>query len=80
MHAVMGPLAQLEFGTVEGIGVHQPPMAGFAVSEWTLGVGIHFAYRPLSYTVDDAIRYALEDGRIARIYESYGLSHGQPER
>ena len=78
--AVMGPLAQLEFGKTEGIGVHQPPMAGFAVSKWTLGVGVHFAYRPLSYTVDDAIRYALEDGRIAAIYAAYGLSHGQPER
>ena len=78
--AVMGPLGALEYGLTEGVGVHQPPLAGFAVSQWTLGVGVHFAYRPLSYSVDDAVLYALQDGRIAAIYEAYGLSHGAPER
>ena len=35
---------------------------------------------PLSYAVDDAINYALQDGRIAAIYDSYGLSFQAPER
>jgi len=35
---------------------------------------------PLSYAVDDAINYALQDGRIAKIYASYGLSFQAPER
>ncbi|MFK7868895.1 MAG: substrate-binding periplasmic protein [Roseobacter sp.] len=78
--AAMGPLGQLEFGASEGIGIHQPPLAGFAVSRWTLGVAINHRYRPLAYWVDDAIRYALEDGRIAAIYDSYGLTHQLPER
>lgn len=78
--AAMGPLGQLEFGAGEGIGIHQPPLAGFAVSRWTLGVAINHRYRPLAYWVDDAIRYALEDGRIAAIYDSYGLTHQLPER
>jgi ABC-type amino acid transport substrate-binding protein len=78
--AVMGPLGQLEFGADEGIGIHQPPLAGFAVSRWTLGVAVNFRYRPLAYWVDDAVRYALEDGRIAQIYADYGLTHQQPER
>lgn len=78
--AAMGPLAQLEYGAAEGIGVHQPPLAGFAVSEWVLGVAVHFAYRPLSYAVDDAINYALQDGQIAKVYQSYGVSFQQPER
>jgi ABC-type amino acid transport substrate-binding protein len=78
--AAMGPLAQLEFGAGEGVAIHQPPLPGFAKSKWTLGTGSHFAYRGLSYTVDDAIFAALSDGRIAAIFESYGLTHQPPER
>lgn len=78
--AVMGPLGELEHGLSDTSGVHQPPLAGFAVSQWTLGVAVNFRYRPLSYSVDDAINYALQDGRIPAIYEKYGLTHQTPER
>ncbi len=78
--AAMGPRGQLEYGLDAGSDLHQPPLAGFAVSTWTLGVAVNFSYRPLSYAVDDAINYALQDGRIARIYESYGLSFQPPVR
>lgn len=78
--AVMGPLGQLEHGAAEGIGIHRPPLPGLSRGTWTLGVGIHFAYRPLAYRVDDAIAAALADGRIAGIFESYGLTHLPPER
>ncbi len=78
--AAMGPLAQLEWGAGEGVAVHRPPLVGLARGSWTLGVGIHFAYRPLSYMADDGVRYALDDGRIAGIFESYGLTHLPPER
>ncbi len=78
--ASMGPLSQLEFGLSDSSDVHQPPLAGFAVSKWTLGVAVNFRYRPLSYAVDDAINYALQDGRIPAIYESYGLTFQAPER
>lgn len=78
--AVMGPKAELEHGLTKHTGLHQPPLAGFAVSKWTLGVAVNFRYRPLAYAVDDAIYAALQDGRIAAIYASYGLSHSPPER
>lgn len=78
--AAMGPLGQLEYGLTDATDVHQPPLAGFAVSKWTLGVAVSFSYRPLSYAVDDAVNYALQDGRIADIYASYGLSFQPPER
>lgn len=78
--AAMGPLAQLEHGSVEGVGVHQPPLPGFARGKWTIGLGVNFRYRPLSYAVDDAIRYALEDGRIAKIFSEMGLTFQPPER
>lgn len=78
--AAMGPLAQLEHGAGDGIAIHQPPLPGFAKSKWTLGTGSHYAYRGLSYGVDDAIWAALSDGRITAIFESYGLTHQPPER
>lgn len=78
--AAMGPLGELEHGLRDGLAVHQPPLPGFSVGEWTLGLGVHFAYRGLAYAVDDAVRYALEDGRIAAIFESHGLTHLPPER
>lgn len=78
--AAMGPLAQLEHGADDTVGVHQPPLVGFAVSKWTLGVGVNFSYRPLSYAVDDAIYAGLASGRIAEIYANYGLTHLPPER
>lgn len=78
--AAMGPLAQLEYGADESVGIHQPPLAGFAVGHWTLGVAVNFRYRPLSYAVDDAILYAIQDGRIPQIYADYGLTFQTPER
>ncbi len=78
--AAMGPRGQLEHGLDAGTDVHQPPLAGFAVSQWTLGVAVNFSYRPLSYAVDDAVNFALQDGRIAAVYERYGLTFQPPER
>ncbi len=78
--AAMGPRGQLEYGLTADIDIHQPPLAGFAISKWTLGVAVSFSYRPLSYAVDDAISAALADGRIAAVYDSYGLSFQPPER
>lgn len=78
--AAMAPRSQLEFGLTDALDIHQPPLPGFSVGQWTLGVGINFQYRPLAYAVDDAIRYALDDGRVAQIYAHYGLSFLPPVR
>ncbi|WP_136635116.1 substrate-binding periplasmic protein [Pseudooceanicola onchidii] len=78
--AAMGPRGQLEYGLTRRTDLHQPPLAGFAVSRWTLGVAVNFRFRPLAYAVDDAVARALDDGRIAAIYATYGLTHQPPER
>ena len=78
--AAMGPMAQLEAGAGEGIALHRPPLAGFAVGEWTIGVAVHQAYRALGYAVDDAILAALEDGRMDAIFAAHGVTHLAPER
>jgi len=78
--AVMGSLAQLEHGANDEISVYQPPFPGLALGSWTLGVGIRHNYRQLGYAVDDAIRLAIEDGRMQAIFDNYGLTYQPPER
>lgn len=78
--AAMGPRGQLEHGLTDATAVHEPPLAGFAVSSWTIGLAVNFRYRPLAYAVDDAIYAALGDGRIQQIFAEYGLSFEAPER
>lgn len=77
--AAMGPRAQLEAGLTPELDLHTPPLPGFAVSSWTSGVAVHFAYRGLSYAVDDAIYAALQDGRIEQIFAAHGLTHAPPK-
>lgn len=78
--AAMGPRAQLEHGLTDGVGLHEPPLPGFARGRWTLGVAVHQRYRALGYAIDGAIADALADGRMDAIFAAYGLSRGAPER
>lgn len=78
--AAMGPKAQLEYGLSAATALHQPPLPGFSVGRWTLGVAVHQSHRDLGYATDDAIAAGLADGRIAEIFARYGLSFAPPER
>ena len=78
--AAMGPRAQLEAGLTDGLALHEPPLPGFSVGSWTVGLGVNFRFRPLAYAVDDAVMAALQDGTIAGIYAAHGLTHELPER
>nr|WP_255576121.1 MULTISPECIES: transporter substrate-binding domain-containing protein [unclassified Jannaschia] len=78
--AAMGPLSQIEHSLTEDLDVHTPPLPGFAAGQWTIGLGVNFRYRPLAYSVDDAIWAALADGRIADIHAAYGVTFHPPER
>lgn len=78
--AAMGPMGALQAGQTEGVAVHTPPLPGFAVGHWTVGVAVHQSHRDLAYAVDDAIAAGLADGRIAAIFAESGLSFTEPER
>ncbi|MEI4487262.1 transporter substrate-binding domain-containing protein [Frigidibacter sp. MR17.14] len=82
--AVMGPRAQIEgaiAGHAEaGLAVHEPPLIGFTRGRWTIGVAVSAQHRDLGYAVDDAIAQGLDDGRIAKIFQSHGLTFRAPER
>ena len=77
--AAMGPRAQLEHSLTDRLDIHAPPLPGFAVGRWTNGVAVHFAYRALAYAVEDAMAAAIGDGRMAAIFERYGLTFSPPE-
>ncbi|MBO6755656.1 MAG: transporter substrate-binding domain-containing protein [Roseibium sp.] len=77
--AVMGPLSQLEHGRTEEMDIHIPPFPGLSRSSWTLGIAVRHNWRPLSYAADDAIRYAVEDGRMAEIFARHGLTYTKPD-
>ncbi|WP_372804851.1 substrate-binding periplasmic protein [Loktanella salsilacus] len=78
--AVAGPRAQLQAGLTEAGDLHQPPLPGLSVGTWTIGLAVHTRYRYLGYAVDDAIRAALIDGRIAAIFAAHGLTFDAPLR
>jgi len=78
--AAMGPLSQLQFGAVDGVEVHRPPLPNFALSTWTVGLAVHQSHRDLAYALDDTVTAALADGRIAAAYAKYGLTFQPPKR
>ena len=78
--AVLGSRAQLEAGVNDDVAVHQPPLPGLAIGDWTIGVAVRHNYRALGYAVDDAIAAAIADGRLEEIFEKHGLTFQQPER
>lgn len=80
--AVVGPLAQLQYGArgnTDRIGLSDMALPGLALGEWTLGVAVRHTYRQLGYAVDDAVQAGLTDGRVAAIFEKYGLIHRTPD-
>lgn len=78
--AAMGPRGQLERGADATVAVHAPPLPGLARGRWTVGVAVRGAYKALGYAVDGAVADALADGRIAAIFDRYGLTFTPPER
>jgi ABC-type amino acid transport substrate-binding protein len=78
VRAAMGARGQLEWGAGDGIAVHAPVLPGLAVGEWTIGVAVRMNWRALGYAADDAIRAAVDDGTMAKIYADHGLSWSPP--
>ncbi|SFI47073.1 amino acid ABC transporter substrate-binding protein, PAAT family [Albimonas pacifica] len=76
--AAMGPLHELEWGLTSGLAVHSPPLPGLSRGAWTLGAAVRHSWRPLAYAVGDAVTAAVEDGRLAAIFEAHGLSWTPP--
>jgi polar amino acid transport system substrate-binding protein len=77
---VMGPRAQVEYGLTQAGGAHEPPLIGFSTGHWTLGLAVHISHTDLGYALDDAVTAGLDDGSIAAIFQTYGLTFTPPTR
>jgi ABC-type amino acid transport substrate-binding protein len=80
VNAVMGPIGQLQWGVrgAEGVTAGAPPLLGLSKGEWTIGVAVRHNFRPLGYAVADAIQAAVDDGRVAALFEAHGLEWRSP--
>ncbi|MEZ5823709.1 MAG: transporter substrate-binding domain-containing protein [Geminicoccaceae bacterium] len=77
--AVVGPRAQLQFALDDTLDMHEPPLPGLAIGEWTLGIAVGHNYRQLAGAVEDAISAAMQDRRLTEIFGAYGLTWSAPE-
>jgi len=80
--AVMGPLGQLEYGkrlAPEAIQTGTILLPGLAYGRWTLCAAVRTNYRDLGYAIDDALKPAIGDGRMAAAFAKYGLSYTPPD-
>jgi ABC-type amino acid transport substrate-binding protein len=80
VNAVMGPLAQLQWGIQGAAGFMAAPAQapGLSVGDWTIGAAVRHTYRQLGYAVGDVVTAALNDGRMAAIFAAYGAEFTPP--
>ena len=78
--AVMGVKGKLEYlDQSDVIEVDTPPLVNFSLNEWTIGIAVNFRYREIFYTVDGIIADMVKDGRMAKIFEGYGVGYAGPD-
>lgn len=58
--------------------ISKSPPPGLALGDWAYGIAVRVTYHDLFYAVQDIIETAMKDGRIQKIYESYGLTYSPP--
>ena len=54
-------------------------LPGLAYGRWTLCAAVRTNYRDLGYAIDDALKPAIGDGRMAAAFAKYGLSYTPPD-
>jgi polar amino acid transport system substrate-binding protein len=80
----MGPMAQIQHALVplgdkaSNIGVGKTLPAGLSQGAWAYGFAVRTNYRDLFYAVEQALADAVADGRMAKIFEGYGLTYNPP--
>jgi len=54
------------------------PPAGLSLGNWGYGIAVRTNYHELFYAVEEVINNAIADGRMKKIFESYGLTYTPP--
>lgn len=78
--AVMGTLGELTPLATTGQKVHTPPFPNLAIGKWPLGIAMQQRNKDLSYDIDYALGQMIDDGRMAALFQRYGLKYSTPPR
>lgn len=78
--AVMGVKGILHnLDNSEQVEVDTPPLVGFTLDKWTLGIAVRHNFREIYYTVDGIIADMVADGRMKAVFESHNIPWGPPD-
>lgn len=79
--AFMGPRAQAEWiasKTERPSKLSEPPLHGLYRSKWPIGLAVRTDSRDLGYALEEAMERLKESGRLAAIFQRYGVTYVAP--
>ncbi len=79
--ALMAPRSQLEWATRSAshpVTIEEWPMFGILNSSWSIGLATRVDAHDLAYALEDALTTIRDDGRLTKIYASYGVTWQKP--
>ena len=79
--AFMGPISQIE-GALgdrkEDFDFDQPALPGLSIDSWSVGAAVRENARDLRWAAGDIIDNAVQNGKMASIFENFGISYRSP--
>ncbi|MFT5719926.1 MAG: ABC-type amino acid transport substrate-binding protein [Motiliproteus sp.] len=83
--AVMGTQSELQWGVrqlqyPQRLRTADIPFPNLVRRSWDLGMAVRDDQRQLAYAVEDIVDRMVKSGRMAKIYQRYGVQYAKPER
>lgn len=83
--AVMGMQSQLQWGSArlqrnEQMLQADIPFPNLAKTSWDVGMAVKDDYRQLAYRIEDVVDSLVKSGRMAKMYQRYGVQYAKPDR
>lgn len=83
--AVMGMQSQLQWGSAR---LHRSeqmlqadiPFPNLAKTSWDVGMAVKDDHRQLAYRIEDIVDGLVKSGRMAKLYQHYGVQYAKPDR
>ncbi|MEH6650577.1 MAG: transporter substrate-binding domain-containing protein [Motiliproteus sp.] len=83
--SVMGMQSQLQWGVSrlarsEHMLQADVPFPNLAKGKWDVGMAVKDSHRQLAYRIEDVVDSLVKSGRMAKIYQRYGVQYAKPDR
>ncbi len=83
--AVMGMQSQLQWGSNRLVRSEQVlqadvPFPNLAKTSWDVGMAVKDDHRQLAYRIEDIVDGLVKSGRMAKLYQRYGVQYAKPDR